>query len=145
MSRYAALLMLLLSAPIPAPAADTPGWSAPLSLNMPLSCFRFMPVGLCVWITCTPFGCDIDTSIKFGHFNPDAVVELVNPQGVNRVEAPRRPDMRNRNHNNLIYKDAHALGHPLAGQFYCPSQAIPLMPYFYSPADPLGWRWGLPD
>jgi len=121
------------------------GWSVPLSYNIPFACILPMTVGICVWLTCTTFGCDVDTSVKYGHFNPDALIEVTNPDGINRVEDPKRIDSYNRNHNNLIHREVNILGHPLAGQLYCPSQADALTPYFLSPLDPLGWQWGIPE
>jgi len=108
-------------------------------------CLRFMVVGICVWVTCYGYGCDVETSIKYGHFNPDLLVAVQNPQGVNRAEDSYRPDTHNRNHQNLIYRETLAIGHPLAGQIYCPSQAEAGNPYFSSVLDSLGWRWGVPD
>ena len=69
-------------------------------------------------------------------------MEVVNPQGVNRVEDPKRTETQNRNHSNLVYKEANALGHLLAGEILCPSQADALTPYFSSVLDLFSWRWG---
>lgn len=118
---------------------------AVLAQGLLSDCLRFMPVGICVWITCVGPYCSIDTSVKVGHFNPDVVVTVNNPQGVNRAEDPHRPDTHTRNHQNLIYRESTAFGHPLAGQIYCPSQAQAFDPYFLSGLDALGWRQGVPD
>ena len=105
-------------------------------------CLQFRVVGVCIWIFCTPLGCDIETTVKYGHFNPDVLVRVSHPQGVDRVEDPRRIDTFNRNHNTLIYQDAVAVGHPLTGQLYCPSNTTALMPYYASLIDVPSWRWG---
>lgn len=110
-----------------------------------LDCIRFLPVGVCAWLLCLPGFCAVAITPKFGHFNPDLLVHVNNPQGVNRVEDPQRIDTHNRNHQNLIYRDVIAVGHPLAGLIYCPSQATALFPYFISELDVLGWRFGIPD
>ena len=41
----------------------------------PQSCMQWAPVGICVWMTCTPFGCDFDFSVKVKNFVPDLVVQ----------------------------------------------------------------------
>lgn len=119
----------------------------PMALAAPKNpdCLRFMLVGICIWVTCTNVGCDVEIALKYGHFNPDLLVMVRNPQGINRVEDSYRPDTHNRNHQNLIYRETLAVGHPLAGQIYCPSQADSGVPYFISELDAVGWRWGIPD
>ena len=105
-------------------------------------CTQFRVVGVCIWIVCTAFGCDIDVTIKYGHFNPDVIVSITNEQGVDRVEDSVRNDTHNRNHNNLIYQDAKAYGHPLTGQIYCPSNTSAGSQYFSSKVDIPSWRYG---
>ena len=43
-----------------------------------LSCMRWMPVGMCFWLRCSIYECDVETSIKVGHYQPDAVVSSYN-------------------------------------------------------------------
>ncbi len=105
-------------------------------------CSQFRVVGVCIWIVCTVFGCDIDVTIKYGHFNPDVIVSVTNEQGVDRVEDQVRSDTSNRNHNNLIYQDAKAYGHPLTGRIYCPSNTSAGNQYFQSILDIPSWRYG---
>jgi integrating conjugative element protein (TIGR03756 family) len=107
-------------------------------------CSQFRVVGVCIWIICTNFGCDIDVTIKYGHFNPDVIVTVNNPDGIDRVEDPKRiaDDTYNRNHNNLIFQSAAAYGHPLTGQIYCPSITDAGDIYFKSSLDIPAWRWG---
>ncbi len=107
----------------------------------PRECLQFRVVGVCIWIVCTMFGCDIDITIKYGHFNPDVIVRVTNLDGVDRVEDPKRTDTHNRNHNNLIFQDAWALGHPLTGQIYCPSITSAGSTYFRSSLDKTSWRY----
>ena len=108
-------------------------------------CLRFLPIGVCVWLLCVGPYCTVETSVQYGHFNPDLIVTVENPNGVNRAEDPYRIDTHNRNHTNLIYRDVNAFGHPLAGRIYCPSQAEAFFPYFISELDTFGWRWGVVD
>jgi integrating conjugative element protein (TIGR03756 family) len=105
-------------------------------------CTQFRVVGLCIWIICTNFGCDIDVTIKYGHFNPDVLVAINHEEGVDRTEDPNRVDTQNRNHNNLIFQDATVYGHPLTGQIYCPSNTSAANPYFDSELDTPSWHWG---
>ncbi|MFA6094275.1 MAG: TIGR03756 family integrating conjugative element protein [Candidatus Paceibacterota bacterium] len=56
---------------------------------------------------------------------------------------------------NLIFKEADAIGHPLASALnqlaplslglLCPSDATSFKPYFLSGFDVLAWRWGVPE
>lgn len=46
---------------------------------------------------------------------------------------------------NLSYREAQAIGHPLALGLYCPSEATPFKPYYLSGLDAIGWRWQLPE
>jgi hypothetical protein len=48
-----------------------------------LSCMRWMPVGMCFWLRCSLSGCSVRTSIKVGHYQPDAVVSAYNELGGN--------------------------------------------------------------
>ena len=107
-------------------------------------CLQFRVVGVCVWIICTIFGCDIDVTIKYGHFNPDVIVRVTNPDGVDRAEDPKRmaDGTYNRNHNNLIFQSASAYGHPLTGEIYCPAITSAGKAYFNSYLDIPAWRWG---
>lgn len=105
-------------------------------------CTQLRVVGVCIWIVCTMFGCDIDVTIKIGHFNPDVFVKVTNPQGADRAEDPKRTDTQNRNHQNLIFQSAWVAGHPLTGRIYCPSNTTAARPYFWSRLDEPTWRWG---
>ncbi|MEQ1636824.1 MAG: TraU family protein [Methylococcales bacterium] len=108
----------------------------------PVSCLNLMVVGVCLWLVCTAYECHTEETVKIGHFNPEVQVLVSEPVGVERTEDAYRTDTHNRNHQNLIFEDARAVGNPLAGMFYCPSQAKPLMPYFISEIDTPEWRWG---
>ncbi len=105
------------------------------------NCIQFTVVGICYWY----YYYGSETTILYGHFNPDVIVDVTNEQGVDRVEDAKRQDTQNRNHNNLIFQDAKAYGHPLTGQIYCPSNTDALSPYFSSALDATAWRWGVAD
>lgn len=106
------------------------------------SCLHWRPVGVCLWLRCSLFGCSIQTSLKVGHFNPDLVVSAYgdagNPwteiqqslsvtvdAGVNsmfRSATGAAFDLesgtasaeatKGSDHRNLLFKDADAIGHP---------------------------------
>jgi integrating conjugative element protein (TIGR03756 family) len=46
---------------------------------------------------------------------------------------------------NLSFRESQAIGHPLAGEIYCPSAASYLNAYYLSGLDAIGWRWQLPE
>ena len=119
----------------------TYGWSLPKASAVAPVCLQFAVVGVCIWIVCY-ITCKTSVTIKYGHFNPEAAVEVTNPQGVDRVEDPKRIDTHNRNHNNLISQDAAVIGHPISGEIYCPSHATAGEFYFISRLDIPSWRWG---
>lgn len=69
---------LLLSAALSVQAEPITTVAIYVSAITNVECLRFELIGVCVWITCTPFGCDIDFSPKFGQYNPDLVVSAHN-------------------------------------------------------------------
>lgn len=146
-----------------------------------LSCMRWTPIGMCFWLRCGISGCRVRSSLKVGHYNPDLVVASYhtlggNPwlevrstlgaaqrvaatgilgrlmhvpigSGVNRTEG----DPAQRDHRNLLFREADAIGHPVSTfskvsfDLICNSQATPLVPYFQSGIDALAWRAALPE
>jgi integrating conjugative element protein (TIGR03756 family) len=108
-----------------------------------LSCMRWMPVGVCFWLRCSPYECSVETSIKIGHYQPDAVVSSYNELGGNpwvEIRATlglaqkaaatgllgsllsipvdsagnRTEGSRNRrDHRNLVFRETDVVGHPL--------------------------------
>ena len=148
-----------------------------------LSCMRWMPIGLCFWLHCSWSGCRVRTSLKIGHFNPDLVVSSYNELGGNpwvEIRATLGLAQRaaatgllgallpvplesvgnrtegsgdKRDHKNLIFREADAIGHPLASLsgiaagvgMLCQSQTAPFLPYFQSGLDALAWRQEVPE
>lgn len=120
-------------------------------------CLEFEVVGVCVWLTCTPFGCYTNTSVKVGHYIPELVVSSYQETGANPWSetaklSPRNSkskegglasEGRNNIHTSMRFKNADAIGHPLpwvVPGIGCRSPATPLLPYFLSVLDPYGWR-----
>jgi integrating conjugative element protein (TIGR03756 family) len=80
-----AVLTLMLAALLSSPArADTVPGDAPLSTSKIVSstigalrsCAKYEPVGVCFFLRCTPFGCNVETSLRVRHFTPDLVVSI---------------------------------------------------------------------
>ena len=141
------------------------------------SCMQWTPVGSCFWLRCSWSGCKVRTSVKIGHYRPDLVVssyhELgANPwveartvlgraqraavQGVLGARLPvaaggggHRTEGSAREHRNLVFREADAIGHPLTvlpvPAFTCRSQTRALVPYFQSGIDALSWRQAVPE
>ena len=130
-------------------ALCVPSPAAPANLNTAdivagtaraaLSCMQWRPVGVCFWLDCSPVECDVRTSVKVGHFNPDLVVSVYNELGgnpwrevrsvlghVQRAAArgvlgqltPAPPGSSgNRTgggSTRLVFREADVVGHPLA-------------------------------
>jgi integrating conjugative element protein (TIGR03756 family) len=109
-----------------------------------LSCMRWMPVGVCFWLRCSIYQCNVETSIKVGHYQPDAVVSSYNELGGNPWaeirstlglaqqsaangllgsllsvpigSAGNRTEggQGNRDHRNLVFRETDVIGHPVS-------------------------------
>ncbi|NWB99501.1 TIGR03756 family integrating conjugative element protein [Pseudomonas gingeri] len=131
-------------------------------------CLDYQVVGVCYWLRCTTFGCDVNTSAKVRHYVPDAVVSSYSVTGENpwtevRLLSPVNPTAQgggsgttnNTHENNLsVFKNVDVIGHPgiaafnafASGSGYtCAGAGTPYTPNFLSTLDPLGWRHGIPE
>jgi integrating conjugative element protein (TIGR03756 family) len=109
-----------------------------------LVCMRWMPVGVCFWLRCTLSGCSVRSSIKVGHYQPEAVVSSYNELGGNPWleirstlglaqktaatgllgsllpvpidSAGNRTEggQGNKDHRNLIFRETDVIGHPVS-------------------------------
>jgi hypothetical protein len=116
-----------------------------------------------------------------GHYNPDLVVSAYNELGGNpwlEIRATlglaqktaatgllgallpvpldsagnRTEGSSSRDHQNLVFRESDAIGHPMASLtgvvpgvgLLCRSQSTPLVPYLQSGLDALAWRQGGP-
>ena len=141
------------------------------------SCMQWMPVGTCFWLRCSWSGCKVKTSLKVGHYRPDLVVSSYNELGgnpwteiratlglaqkaaasgllgsllaVRAGSAGNRTEGTPREHRNLVFREADAIGHPVSvlptPGFSCRSQTRPFVPYFQSGLDALSWRQAVPE
>ncbi|MBH04108.1 MAG: TIGR03756 family integrating conjugative element protein [Xanthomonadales bacterium] len=161
-------LTLLVSAsvvPRPAQAIDT---GTIVASAASWACLDYQVTGVCVWLTCTPFGCYTQTSVKVRHYMPELVVSVYQQSGDNpwSVISPLAPSnataegggnrtegWAGRDHKMLRFKNADAVGHPAAAGFdllssvgyTCEAAATPMQPYFLSVFDSLAWRAGVPE
>jgi len=131
-------------------------------------CLEYQVVGVCYWLRCTNFGCNVKTSAKVRHYVPDAVVSSYSTTGMNpwtEVQALSAPisgaqgggsgTLNSPHENSLsVFKNVDVIGHPgiaafnvfASGSGYtCEGAGTPYVPHFLSTLDPLGWRHGLPE
>ena len=106
------------------------------------ACMQWSPIGLCFWLDCSLFGCNVRSTLKIGHYNPDLVVSSYNELGGNPWleirntlglaqktaangllgallpvpigSAGNRTEgsVNNRDHKNLLFRETDAIGHP---------------------------------
>lgn len=156
---------LLLAFSSRAIALTTAGFSSSVAS---LQCLEYRVVGICFWLFCTSFGCEVRTSTKVRHFIPELVVSSYADTGGSpwtELAALSSPIAGSEGGGNLItpnplrdnlprFKNVDGIGHPggaaatqLASQsgYACPSGATAFMPYYLSTLDPLGWRYGIPE
>lgn len=79
----AALLTWSLATAPAALAEESIDTTALLASAVDFTCLRILPVGVCVFLDCSLFGCSIETSVKIGHYNPDLVVTPFRAMGQN--------------------------------------------------------------
>src|SRR5262245_35798318 len=48
-----------------------------------LDCLEYRVVGICFWLRCTIYECDVDESVQVRHYIPDAVVSTYSNTGQN--------------------------------------------------------------
>lgn len=131
-------------------------------------CLAWRIVGVCYWLSCSAFGCTVQTSVKVRHYVPDAVVSSYSRTGSNPwtdvsfMSAPLPfaqgggNGTTNQSHeNNLaVFKNADVIGHPgmaafsrFASQFgmTCSGAGVPFDPYLLSTFDAVAWRYGIPE
>ncbi|MBX2834841.1 MAG: TraU family protein [Micavibrio sp.] len=113
-------------------------------LNAPItdrSCHNYCLTGVCIWLNCGLHGCSIETSIRVRHYQPDLVVGVYEAAGTNPWNEARevfgtleesttallvgtfhnaiagygeRTEGKYNADRSLRYKEATAVGHPLA-------------------------------
>ena len=132
-----------------------------------VDCLEYRVVGICYWLLCTIYECEVQTSVQVRHYIPDAVVSAYsntgeNPWGDVASMSPSNPTAvhggdgtTNQPHENNLakFKNADVIGHPatlfadfIAQYGYsCAAVGRPLQPYLLSTFDTLAWRYNIPE
>jgi integrating conjugative element protein (TIGR03756 family) len=131
-------------------------------------CIAWRVAGICFWLFCTQYECEVRTSTKYRHYFPDAVVSAYAVTGENPWEEVRSMSgatsdaqggewySTNQTHENNLarFKEADVIGHPgtevikevLAGyEYFCDGAGIMFVPYFLSVKDASSWREDEPE
>jgi len=160
------MLAIPLTTSLQATAAVTTATIVSSSLSP--DCLEYKVVGICYWLFCTPYSCQVKTSVKVRHFVPDAVVssyantgenpwtEMASFSPVSSVAAGGGDPGTNHAPENSIakFKNADVIGHPggyafsqfASGSGYtCKGAGTAYMPYLLSNYDYLAWRYGIPE
>lgn len=138
------------------------------SSSLSPDCLEYRVVGICYWLFCTYFSCDVETSVRVRHYVPDAVVSSYSSTGENpwtdiAALSPANPSAQGggnattseKRENNLArFKNTDVVGHPgitllnefASGNGYvCPGAATSFRPYLLSTFDTLAWRHNIPE
>src|SRR5690625_3766976 len=116
-------------------------------------CIDWRFSGICFWLKCTWFSCDIETSIRVSHWIPDLVVTSYSGgdspfsemQSLNS-DNPSVISHQTTDHGdtNADFKKVDVIGNPAilvfdsmadSSDYFCESCATPYMPYFISDFD----------
>lgn len=119
-------------------------------------CYEWRLIGICFWLRCRLYSCEVNTSVKVGHFIPDIVVSTysvesawedtvewnnVNNGAISKMEPMTGNDME----TPIDYKHADLIAHPALPiynelgeeDYFCESvEDTPFTPYFLSGYDP---------
>lgn len=53
------------------------------SFTLDPSCLNYCITGICVWLRCSIAGCEVKTSLRVSHYNPDLIVSVYDKPGDN--------------------------------------------------------------
>lgn len=117
-------------------------------------CLEWELLGICFWLKCSLFSCDIETSVRVGHYIPDFVVSAYtfqsewdetsewndSPSGaIAKTEDTAEQD------TSLDFKSVDIIVHPAilifntigSSEYFCESgNSVPMLPHFLSAEDP---------
>ncbi|MDR2208791.1 MAG: TIGR03756 family integrating conjugative element protein [Azoarcus sp.] len=161
MLKHRLVVLLLAFLPAYSSAVTTPEIVA-ATLSYP--CVQWRIDGICIWLTCTMFGCYTSTSMKVSHFNPEVVVSSYGHTGFNpwrEVMAYSTPnptadgmgymtDQKKQRNQLPVFKNADVIGHPgsisdMGFELLCRRGTTAFQPYFLSTLDSYAWRWGVTE
>lgn len=165
-ARFVPVLLAICSLPISAKVTTVDVISSSLCPD----CIDYKVIGSCLWMTCTPVGCKTRTSIKVKHRLPDLVAMSYLKTGEAPWQATDWMSPANRyskgggqsndrspqllDHTSVTFQNVDIIGHPAEGTFFnmlssfgyvLEGPSTPMMPYYLSSLDPLGWRYNIPD
>ena len=128
--------LALLACPPAASAGTTSAQLIAASAAGTPACLQWAPVGVCFWLTCTPWGCSVRTSIKVRHYAPGLAISTFHDPALHPwtdwgvpVSAAARKGLsaliaqplvdsagtrsrEARTDKNIKFRDADAIGHP---------------------------------
>lgn len=142
--------------------------AAIISSSTSANCLEYKVVGICYWLFCTNFGCQVKTSTKVRHYVPDVVVSAYANTGENpwtemstlgspnsNAQAGNDGTTNHNAENNITkFKEADVIGHPggatfsqfaSASGYSCKGSTQPYVPYMLSTLDTIAWRYGIPE
>jgi integrating conjugative element protein (TIGR03756 family) len=131
-------------------------------------CLEYRVVGICYWLFCTYFSCDVETSVRVRHFVPDAVIssyantgenpwtDVASLSPANATAQDGGDGTTNEKHENNLakFKNADVVGHPgitlfnnfaRGNGYVCPGAATSFRPYLLSTLDTVAWRYNVPE
>lgn len=119
-----------------------------------IDCFDWEVLGICFWLKCTLFSCDIEESVRVGHYIPDLVVASYTYQTEwdetkDWNDTPSGAISQTEDAGNqetpLDFKHVEIISHPALPfynalgdeEYFCQSMlSIPMFPHFESSLDP---------
>lgn len=131
-----------------------------LTQSANISCLAWRPVGICVWLQCTPLGCSLQRSVKVKHYIPDSVVStypvtgkspwletrsMSSPNSLAQSGGSNKEGSTTRSETALLFKHADVIGSPgtlwvsASSGYTCKPTTTPYFPYFISTLDH-AWR-----
>jgi integrating conjugative element protein (TIGR03756 family) len=154
---------------IAAASSHAIGTGAITSSVLSPDCLAYRAVGVCFWLHCSIYECEVRTSVKIEHYVPDAVVSSYSNTGENpwidvaglsppstSAQAGGDGTTNHDHENNLAkFKNADVIGHPAgvffnrfvseSGGYTCEGAGLPFMPYLLSTLDTIAWRYNIPE
>ncbi len=126
------------------------------------ACIDFQAVGVCIWMLCTPYGCDFDTTIKYAHNIPELVATSYPVTGESpwqEVKSYASPNSQaegggsntegstTHSEQALRFRNVDVIGSPAnisfdamaSSETFCEPEATAYLPYFLSTLD-YAWR-----
>ena len=154
----AVALLCSLAICIPAAVSAEPSVGDLLASAGDESCLKVRLRGLCLWLHCSVFSCELRSSLQWSHYRPDLVVTAHNGRSpwayteqLARISPGGGGGRRTRlgqAQSTLSFKRVEVVGSPVAAlglPGLCPSIAQPWQPYYLSSADWLGWHLAIPE